>query len=162
MKHKKYVWTFFFLILIFAGVGIVQEKGPKEKKKENPPLVRLDLLKGAEKKLNPPVRNIFSPQKSFLEPTQPPDEKEMINLPAQKGHSPRTPSHSFAEIRYIGCVVSGPKIVGLVIFEGKAFPVEKGDFLTPDFQVQEITSQKIVIQGPDSQKRSYPLEGEEK
>lgn len=151
------------MILIFAGVGSVQEKGSKEKKIENPPIVRLDLLKGKEQKLNPPVRNIFSPQKSSLGPSRsmeegteiPPVEKEKENVSGG-------PSWSFIGIRYIGCVFSGPKIVGLVIFEGEALPVEKGDFLTPDFQVQEITPQKIVIQGPDSQKRSYPLEGEEK
>lgn len=165
MKNKNFFLAFLFLSLIFMGEGSGQEEktiNPERKKVENLPLVRIDLLKGKEEKLERPARNIFSSQKSSFETSHPAEEESMTPPPAQKENAPSTPSPSFIRLRYVGCVFSGEKIVGLVIFEGETLAVEKGDSLTQKFQVQEITPQKIVVQGSDSQKRSYPLEGEEK
>lgn len=165
MKTKYFILAFLFLSLSFMGEGTEQEEKSVDregKKMEKPPLVRIDLLDWKEEKLKPPARNIFSSSLSSFEPSHPVEKESMTHPPAQEENAPSTPSPSFIRLRYVGCVFSGEKIVGLVIFEGETLAVEKGDSLTSKFQVKEITPQKIVVQGSDSHKKSYPLEGEEK
>ena len=62
-------------------------------------------------------------------------------------------------IRYIGYIVSDEKIVALIIFDGNALAVEKGEMINKKVKVGEITPEEIEFMGPDSEKRKYSLEG---
>ncbi len=61
-------------------------------------------------------------------------------------------------IKYIGYVVSCEKIVALIIIDGNALAVEKGETISEGAKVGEITPEEIEIIGPDSEKRKYSLE----
>lgn len=61
--------------------------------------------------------------------------------------------------RYIGYIVFGEKIVALIIIDGNALAVEKGEMISEGVKVGEITPEEIEIMGPDSEKRKYSLEG---
>ena len=63
-------------------------------------------------------------------------------------------------IRYIGYIVFGEKIVALIIIDGNALAVEKGEMINERIKVGKITPDEIEIMGPDSKKRKYSLEGE--
>lgn len=63
-------------------------------------------------------------------------------------------------IKYIGYIVSCEKIVALIIIDGNALAVEKGEIISEGAKVGEITPEEIEIMGPDSEKRKYSLERE--
>ena len=64
-------------------------------------------------------------------------------------------------LRYIGYVGSMEKTVALVIFEGLALAVKKGDMVSDSFEVLNITRKEIEFAGRDSITRKVSLEGEE-
>jgi hypothetical protein len=51
-------------------------------------------------------------------------------------------------------------MVALIVFEGDALAVEKGEVISEGVKIGEITPEEIEIIGSDSQKRRYYLEGE--
>jgi len=63
-------------------------------------------------------------------------------------------------IRYIGYVISADKMVALIVFEGNALAVERGELISEGVKIGKITPEEIEIVGSDSQKRRYYLEGE--
>lgn len=152
---------FFFCVAFWMVIG--EEKISKEKpeSKAEKSLIRKDLLYVERKELKPPRRNIFSLQSSGIRE----EESEAFEVPqgpqeAGTDSENEAPLSSFS-LRYIGYIDSGQRIVALIIFEGQAVAVEKGERISEQLQVGKITTKEIEIIGPGAEKRTYSLEGEE-
>ncbi|MGB2845701.1 MAG: hypothetical protein WBC02_12675, partial [Candidatus Aminicenantaceae bacterium] len=74
--------------------------------------------------------------------------------------SREAPSPGQLQIRYVGYVISGEKVIALIIFRGNTLAVEKGEMISEGVKVGEITSAAIEIVSSNSEKRKFPLEGE--
>lgn len=167
MKFNRFFVFFllFFLGAFFCLAGKTESRREKSSQENlERSLVRKELLIKEKKKLAPPKRNIFSLQNySFENRTE---DTAGVNLP--RGGTQARPQEERAEsalaldLRYIGYIDSGQKIVALVIFEGEALAVEAGEMITQDVKVEKITQEDIVVVGLDAQQRTYALEGETK
>lgn len=166
----KFNRLFVFFLLFFLGaffcLGGKKEAGQEKSSQEDleRSLVRKELLIQEKKKLAPPKRNIFSLQSYSLENRG--EETAGVNL--SRGGTQTKPQEERAEsalaldLRYIGYIDSGQKIIALVIFEGEALAVEAGEMVTMDVKIEKITQENIVVVGLDAQQRTYALEGETK
>jgi len=124
-------------------------------------LIRKDLLYEKRRNLNPPIRNIFSPQR-IRAPESGLLPGEVEGDPGETGTKPGEKALDvMANIRYIGYIQSGHRIVALIIFEEEALAVEEGEMISQDVRVGKVTPEEIELMGPDSKKRNYSLEGEE-
>lgn len=163
MKTNKIVSAFFVLSLsIFLTSGEVQEKLQKKEAGEEgtKSLIRKELLLKKKVKLEPPQRNIFSVHKTARQ-----EKREEISSSQQNPHrnpvfSREAPSPGQLHIRYVGYVISGEKVIALIIFRGNTLAVEQGEMISEGVKVGEITSAAIEIIGSNSEKRKFPLEGE--
>ena len=161
MKAKEITSAFFILFLsiglsIWAGEEKLQKKGLEKGGEKS--LIRKDLLLREKMELESPVRNIFTLRRSV--------SREIERDPVKLRQNPTLPSKYEASsslalnIRYIGYVISDDKMVALIVFEGDALAVEKGEVISEGVKIGEITPEEIEIIGSDSQKRRYYLEGE--
>jgi len=164
MKVKRivYVLSIFFLIFnLLCGVSDGKIKGKAKKKDEEKSLVRKHLLSWEKKEMDLPLRNIFFPKSSgqgmsYFEATgENPDFSRETADNMKEGKM-----SSVLDLKYIGYISSGEKIVAVVIFEGEARAVEKGDMIFEGFSVAKISMEEMEIIGPDSKKRKYCLEGD--
>jgi len=132
-------------------------------------LVRKDLLLRKEGELEPPKRNIFSLQ-SFAGGPGTPGVVTAPNMPTPAGISspqgaqppgvqPEAVQPVF-DFRYIGFVRSSRRITAVVIYNGLPYSVSEGDVLGQEVRILKITAKEIEVQGPDSGKKVFPLEGE--
>ncbi|NOR53787.1 MAG: hypothetical protein GQ536_06845 [Candidatus Aminicenantes bacterium] len=165
MKAKKIVPASLIVLLCTSfWLGAQKENA---KKKSDPEkgvisLIKKDLLFKKRKKLGPPRRNIFSTRRSEIrntkvDPVVPErDTQELKALIAERISS------RLLNIRYVGYIVSGERIVALIFFEENVLAVEEGEVIAEGVEVEKITPVEIEITGPDSKKRKYPLEGEDK
>ncbi len=165
MKAKKIVPASLIVLLCTSfWLGAQKENA---KKKSDPEkgvisLIKKDLLFKKRKKLGPPRRNIFSTRRSEIrntkvDPVVPErDTQELKALIAERISS------RLLNIRYVGYIVSGERIVALIFFEENVLAVEEGEVIAEGVEVEKITPVEIEIIGPDSKKRKYPLEGEDK
>ena len=161
MRNKKFIAsiiTFCFLYLSFFSIaetnGSKQE--PEEKVKS---LVRKDLLQIKREDLGIPGRNIFTPQSRRMSEEFVESFEISPGLLEETFSKVRNNSFSF-DLRYIGYIDSGHKMVALIIFEEVATAVQKGEKISEHYTVGEITTDKIVIIGPSGEKKQIPLEGE--
>lgn len=165
MKAKKIVPASIIILLCTSfWLGAQKENS---KKKSDPEkgvisLIKKDLLFNKRKKLGPPRRNIFSAHKpeirnTKVNPVVP--EKDTQEL---KALITERISSRLLNIRYVGYIVSGEKIIALIFFEEIVLAVEEGEVIAEGVEVEKITPVEIEITGPDSKKRKYPLEGEDK
>jgi hypothetical protein len=165
MKAKDIRSTFFILFLsmglsVWAGEEKLQSKGLDQGGGKS--LIRKDLLLRDKIELGNSVRNIFTLrrsvrreiQRNLVELLQ--NQQQNSNLPNKLGASSSLP----VNIRYIGYVISAEKMVGLIVFEGNALAVERGELISDGVKIGRITAEEIEIIGSDSQKRRYYLEGE--
>ena len=167
MKAKKIVPVSLIVLLCTSfWLGAQQENAKKKNdpEKEVKSLIKKDLLFKKRKKLDPPRRNIFSIRRSEIRntkinPVVP--EKDTQELKALITETERISSR-LLNIRYVGYIVSGEKIVALIFFEENVLAVEEGEVIAEGVEVEKITPVEIEIIGPDSKKRKYPLEGEDK
>jgi hypothetical protein len=167
MKAKKIVPVSLIVLLCTSfWLGAQQENAKKKNdpEKEVKSLIKKDLLFKKRKKLGPPRRNIFSTRRSEIRntkinPVVP--EKDTQELKALITETERISSR-LLNIRYVGYIVSGEKIVALIFFEENVLAVEEGEVIAEGVEVEKITPVEIEITGPDSKKRKYPLEGEDK
>ena len=167
MKAKKIVPVSLIVLLCTSfWLGAQQENAKKKNdpEKEVKSLIKKDLLFKKRKKLDPPRRNIFSTRRSEIRntkinPVVP--EKDTQELKALITETERISSR-LLNIRYVGYIVSGEKIVALIFFEENVLAVEEGEVIAEGVVVEKITPVEIEITGPDSKKRKYPLEGEDK
>ncbi len=165
MKAKKIASAFFILCLsiglsIWAGEEKLQKKGFEKGGEKS--LIRKDLLVREKIEFGNPVRNIFTLRRSVGRQI----ERNPVKLRQNQQQNPTLPGKYEASsslplnVRYIGYVISDDKMVALIVFEGDALAVEKGEVISEGVKIGEITPEEIEIIGSDSQKRRYYLEGE--
>ncbi|GAG13792.1 unnamed protein product, partial [marine sediment metagenome] len=160
--------VFICFVSIFLLLSKTEEK-PQEKEKEkqeSTPIIRIDLLQKGQKKLKPPRRNIFIPKRSsgeeFLYESQPGVQGQNLLTPDAGKEDPfqNETQNIILNLRYVGFVKSGKKIVALILLDGEALAVESGDMISEGVEIGKISSEEIEILSPGSKQRRYPLEGE--
>jgi hypothetical protein len=165
MKVKEITSAFFILFLsiglsIWAGEEKLQMKGLEKGVEKS--LIRKDLLLREKIELGSPLRNIFTLKRSVSREI----ERNPVILQQNQQHNPTVPNRYESSsslpvnIRYIGYVISDDKMVALIVFEGNALAVERGEVISEGVKIGKITPEEIEIVGSDSQKRRYYLEGE--
>ncbi|MFB0565578.1 MAG: hypothetical protein ACETWK_07865 [Candidatus Aminicenantaceae bacterium] len=132
---------------------------PVEVVKEN--LIRKNLLFEKSEKLNPPVRNIFSPHNKSISGVPFISEEIRVKPNVISSESMEETSEGIPEIRYIGYIDSGQKIIGLIIFKDETLAVEEGEIVTGEMKVGRISPKEIEILGPNSKIWKFSLEGGE-
>lgn len=165
MKAKNLILVgFIFSLSVAFCFGLEKGKGQEkiQEKAETKSLIRKDMLLRNRKDLKPPRRNIFTPRKSRIRSA----EYDLQQSEAGPDATSRTASEGTISginlnLRYIGYIDSGKKIVAVIIFQGKALAVEKGDVIAEGANIGKITHGEIEIIGPDSKARKYSFEGEE-
>lgn len=145
--------------------GWVQEKPQKTDavKGSADSFIRMDLLSSEKKPMPPPERNIFTVGSASVAGELSP--KALEERMEEIRNSQNTPSQgensmSSLNLRYLGYVLSGRKIVGLIVFEGEALAVVEGDLITDGFTVGRISPEEIEVLGPDSKPVMFSIEGE--
>ena len=156
-----------FSLLIFAVISLqaqaLQEKSKISKKGEPDPrtsYIRMDLLRAEKKPLPPAPRSIFTAQRSKPNTVDTERLQEQMERIEGTGGIQREPSREYLDLRYIGYVRSGSKIVVLVIFQGEALAVAEGEMIAEGITLKKIGLEEIEVMGPDSKISMFSLEGE--
>lgn len=161
-------WLYAKVLVVFCAsllFGRVQEK-PQETeslKDRAESFIRMDLLSEEKKPMPPPKRNIFTVGRaSVVEELSPEAFKERMEeiRNSQNSQSQGENSMSSLNLRYLGYVLSGRKIVGLIVFEGEALAVVEGDLISDGFTVGRISPEEIEVLRPDSEPVMFSIEGE--
>ncbi|TFG58592.1 MAG: hypothetical protein E4H35_00550 [Candidatus Aminicenantes bacterium] len=121
------------------------------------PLVRKDLLVFGSGEIAAPVRDIFRPK------TTAPPVVRRAGGPAVKSAAVAQPDAqpSFTlNLSYIGSIKSGGQIIALVLRNGQTVSVGEGDEIAPGYKVVGVTAEAIVIQGPNSERKTFPRKGD--
>jgi hypothetical protein len=149
-------------LFLFTASLLCGQEGTSKKKDvgegEGKSLIRKELLLKEKKGLQPPLRNIFSPRRTAS------------SLSESKGAAPQKnpgtvgpePSHASLNLSYVGYVISGEKIIALIVLEGNILSVEKGDTIGEGITVGEITTSELEVIGPGSEKKKYSIQGDSK
>ena len=166
--YNKNLWISAFAIVVccasflFAS-GQEKPQKPKSMSDSADSFIRMDLLTEEKKPMPPPMRNIFT-QKSaaVFEDLNPEEIKKKIDEALSTPDSPAQGENSMSslDLRYLGYVLSGSKVVGLIVFRGEALAVVKGDLIAEGFTVGRISPDDIEVLGPDSEPMMFSLEGE--
>ena len=165
MKTKLYVSVSIFLFassILYSGIYPQNKKEKKQEKKEQISLVRKELLTPPKKSLSPIKRNIFTRQRTTAVENEISSSGD-FQTPGQK-KSPAQQKSPDEEVRinvkYIGYVQSGTKVVALIILEGETYAVESGDVLETGVSIGEITPDDMEIINLGSEPKRINLEGE--
>jgi len=138
------------LALVWAVSLFAAQEAPK-------PLVRKDLLVFGSGEIAAPVRDIFRPK------TSAPPAVRRAGGPSAKSASvsqPDTPPSFNLNLSYIGSIKSGGQIIALVLRNGQTVSVGEGDEIAPGYKVVGVTAEAIVIQGPNSERKTFPRQGD--
>ena len=169
MLRTSFCLLVFMLIVVSVPCSGMspQEKSEKAaEKNRQKSLVMKELLRPSKKSLAPPKRNIFTRQRGnpsadsfsasgdFLSPEQTPEQG--MN-PDQKK---TVVEEDRFNVKYIGYVRSGERVVALILLGSKSYAVESGDILETGLTIGEITSDDIEISSQDSPPQRINLEGE--
>jgi hypothetical protein len=122
------------------------------------PLVRRDLLAFGSGEPAAPLRDIFRPKTSAAA-----GAVRRAGGPAARSTDvpPPNASPSFTlNISYIGSIKSGGQIIALVLRNGQTVSVGRGDEIAPGYKVVEVTAEAIVVQGPNSEKKTFQRQGD--
>ena len=164
MDVKKIFLCLVLFFLYGMTVGFFQEK--KVADRDPSSLIRKDLLPKERKSLAPPQRNIFTPQRGEYGLDRPVDAGVIEGQPGSKnitdGESPEPLIAPGIDIRYIGYIGSQERTVAIIIFNGDALAVEKGELISEHMKILEITPQSIKFEGSNSIPNEVFLEGEER
>jgi hypothetical protein len=121
------------------------------------PLVRKDLLVFGSGEIAAPVRDIFRPK------TTAPPVVRRAGGPAVKSAAvaqPDAPPSFALNLSYIGSIKSGGQIIALVLRNGQTVSVGEGDEIARGYKVVGVTAEAIVIQGPNSERKTFPRKGD--
>ena len=121
------------------------------------PLVRKDLLVFGSGEIAAPVRDIFRPK------TAAPPAVRRAGGPAVKSAAvsqPDAPPSFTLNLSYIGSIKSGGQTIALVIRNGQTVSVGEGDEIAPGYKVVGVTAEAIVIQGPNSERKTFLRQGD--
>jgi len=139
-----------------------QEGVPKEKEQAVAleSYIRMDLLRAEKKPLPPPRRNIFNARETEIEEADDEFFGESETIEERTPVSPIEQKTPALDLRYIGYVRSGERMVALVIFQGEALAVAEGEQIEEGVTVSKILPEEIEVTGPDSEPSTFFLEGE--
>jgi hypothetical protein len=157
-------WLCFFVSgALYSDVSLQNEKEKRQEKKERTSLVRKDLLQPTKEPLSPIKRNIFT--RGRMAPVEGGDNSilEDFRRPGQKQSPDSQPAEEERvriDVKYIGYVQSGEKVVALIILEGNTYAVESGDVLEMGVSIGEITPDDMEIIDRGSEAIRINLEGE--
>ncbi len=165
--NNKNLWISVFTIVCCASFVFTsdQKKTPKPKSivDSADSFIRMDLLTEEKKPMSPPMRNIFT-QKSaaVFEDLGSEEIEEESDEAMSTTDSPAQIENTISSLnlRYLGYVLSGRKVVGLIVFRGEALAVVEGDLIAEGFTVGRISPDDIEVLGPDSEPMMFSLEGE--
>lgn len=166
--NNKNLWISRFAIVVCCASFLFTSDQKKQQKPKSilnsaDSFIRMDLLTEEKEPMPPPKRNIFT-QKStaVFEDLSPEKIKEEIDKALSTSDSPaqRENAVSSLNLRYLGYVLSGRKVVGLIVFRGEALAVVKGDLIADGFTVGRISPADIEVLGPDSEPMLFSFEGE--
>jgi len=163
MRNRLLVWLIAVLTSIALQANLSQEAPKKEKNGEaNPTLsfIRMDLLRAEKKPLPPASRSIFTAKRPEYPNIDSEELQEEIERIEETGGVQREQSSEYLDLRYIGYVRSGTKIVALVVFQGEPLAVAEGEMIAEGITVKTIGLEEIEIIGPDSELSMFSLEGE--
>ncbi len=129
-----------------------------------PRLVRLDLLRRPPDMRPRPRRNPFlagGPSSSvWSEPSGRPLGTDAVPRPTASPIAET--SAGMADIRYLGCVTTSRKTVGIVFSGGAALAVAAGETIAGGFVVRTISPEVLVLEGPDGRRHTVSVEGEQR
>lgn len=164
MRYFRLIGFCFVLFLLFTA-SITAQEANQEKSEEELSilnLIRKDLLNLDIKKLDPPKRNIFTPNSSGFQETnafRDLNESQLTGLPEIETLEAELPLVLASGLKYIGYVKAGQKITALILFEGEALAVDVGEEIAEGVSISKITPEDITVIGPDQEPRKVPLEG---
>ncbi len=163
MRYSRFVGFSLVLFLFFTAFISSQDKNQKKTEIKRPPvsLIRRDLLVLDKKKLDPPKRNIFTPNSAGSQESsafEDIDERQQAEQQNMEALESGPLSLSSLAIRYIGYVKSGQRITAMIIFEGEALAVDVGEEIAEGVSISMITLEDITVIGPDKEPRKFPLE----
>jgi hypothetical protein len=164
MRYFRSICFSLVLFVFFTALIFSQNNNQEKTEEKQPPvgLIRKDLLSLDIKKLDPPKRNIFTPNSAGLLEIE---KIENINETQQGGQQNsedlkgEVPFVRALGLRYIGYVKSGQKITALILFEGEALAVDVGEEIAESVSISKITLEDITVIGPDNEPQTFPLEG---
>jgi hypothetical protein len=172
MKNSRLVLL--ACVFLYLSASVVFSRPPQEADPANPKakgarrsLVRKDLLEREAEPLQPPLRNIFAPQRPGLQRdgsglTGIDDPDEISDEDTPEGDAADEEFAVVLDLRYIGYIRSSERTVAVIIFEGEATAVKTGDLVSEGVTIMKITPEEIVYQGPDAVSRTVSLEGEDR
>jgi len=163
MRNRLLVLLLVAVAAISLQAHIRQETPKKEKSGEANPrvsFIRMDLLRAEKKPLPPAPRSIFTAKRSEYPSISSAKLKEEMEKIEEIGGIQREQSGEYLDLRYIGYVRSGTKIVALVIFQGEALAVAEGEMIVEGITMKKIGLEEIEVIGPDSKLSMFSLEGE--
>ena len=158
---RSICFSLVLFLFFFVLVSAQQEK--TEETRPSVGLIRKDLLALEIKKLDPPKRNIFTPNSAGMQEIdefEDMSERQYAEQQNIEALEAELPSVSGLGLRFIGYVKSGPKITALILFEGEALAVDVGEEIAEGVSISKITLEDITVIGPDQEPRKFPLEGE--
>ncbi|MBE3129909.1 MAG: hypothetical protein IMZ54_04220 [Acidobacteria bacterium] len=142
---------------VIAGLALGWAVSLFAAQEDRKPLVRKDLLVFGSGEIAAPVRDIFRPK------TAAPPVVRRAGEPAVKSAAvfrPDAPPSFTLNFSYIGSVKSGGQTIALVLRNGQAVSVGEGDEIAPGYKVVKVTAEAIVIQGPNSERKTFPRQGD--
>jgi hypothetical protein len=165
MRYFRSIGFSLVLFLFFTAFISSQDKNQEKTEQKRLPvsLIRKDILALDVKKLDPPKRNIFTPNSAGgqeigeLEDMNNRQQAELQNIEVLNAELPSVRAFG---LRYIGYVKSGQKITALILFEGEALAVDVDEEIAEGVSISKITLENITVIGPDQELQTFPLEGE--
>ncbi len=171
-KKTKFYWLktsfcllvfmcFFTLSVLYPGI-LPQDR--KEKRQNS--LIMKELLLAPKKSLAPPKRNIFTRQRANLGANEFSPSGDFQSPAQTSGQKISPEKEKFAmeeariNVKYIGYVKSGKRVVALIILEDQTYAVESGDVLEMGVTIGEITPDDMEIFDQGSEPKRINLEGE--
>jgi len=154
--------------LLYPAPYLQNETGKSQDIQARKSLIRKELLQQPEKTLSPPKRNIFTRQRgnrimdelSPAEALETPGQRPIPGQPEVLGQSQPPVDEFRADVKYIGYVRSGDRIVALIIFANEIYAVQSGDVLERGLTIGEITPDDMEIFDGGPEPRRIILEGE--
>ena len=165
MKANKAV-NIFLIFLWLAGLNtLAVDKNKKEeslKSQLKQSLIHKELLMITRKEPDLPQRNIFAPRLSKIKNSKLGIETSFNSQSLKMAKTSKASgiSSNPLDLRYIGYIDNGERIVALIIFEGQAVAVQEGEKLNEEIKVGKITTKEIEIIRPDGHSQQYALQGE--
>lgn len=142
-------WKVAALLVLGAGLGLWAAQTADAP----PPLVRRDLLVFGSGEPPPLVRDIFRPKAA---PAAPAVRRPSGPARPAPEEPPAEAAPTFTlSLSYLGSIRAGGRTIGLVLRGGQTLDVAEGDTIAPGYRVISVTSEAIVVEGPNGERRTF-------